>query len=185
MGLVIGSIFPRGDSYPQTQQPNGVGTPVVAPLQPAATPDGKLSVQPFPIYVGPPIEKMTRFFAGCGHGFMSWEIRLSSLIRPRIKVAYGEGLYGVGPYSSAGGPAGPYGSGVYGAGPYGSSIGTYGACTYGSGLYGIGGDCSQPVPEDLETVGPAAYLLCPLCGYIQQIFYPASLLDQQDLILGG
>lgn len=137
MGLIIGSIFPRGDSYPQTQQPSGPGTPVVAPLQPAATPSGQISVPPFPIYVGPPIEKMTRFFAGCNHGFMEWEIRFGSTTLFG-GVPYGKGKYGVGPYSG-----------------------------------GSGG-----------IVGPAAFLLCPLCGYVQNIYFPASLIYQQEFILG-
>jgi hypothetical protein len=166
MGLVVGSLFPRGDAYPKPQQPGGPGTPVVAPVQPAAALDGVLSVPPFPLYLGPPDEKMTRFFAGCGHGFMSWEIRFSSWTRPIQAVGYGVGAYGVGPYDIVVPQVGAYGEGAYGAGPYGVGVGE------------SGGETS------FETVGPAAFVCCPLCGYIQQIYYPASLLDQQDIILG-
>jgi len=158
--LIVGALFPHGDAYPKPQQPGGPGTPVVAPVQPAAALDGVLSVPPFPLYLGPPDEKMTRFFAGCGHGFMSWEIRFSSLTRPVKSLGYGEGAYGAGPYDVV---IGGYGMGAYGAGPYGVGNGA---------------------TEDFETVGPAAYVCCPLCGYIQQIYYPASLLEEQDLILG-
>lgn len=132
---------------------------MVAPLQPAATPAGVISVPPFPIYVGPPDEKMTRFFAGCSHGFMSWEVRFSSLTRPKQS--------GV-----------PYGVGPYGAGSYDIAIGAYGAGAYGAGPYGVG------FAQEFETVGPAAYVCCPLCGYIQNIYYPVSLLDDEELILG-
>jgi hypothetical protein len=106
---VIGTLYvkPGVPQPPRYTQPGGQGTPVV-PTQPP---------QPQPVtqppYVGPPQEHLGRFFPGCGHSIMSYEV---------VYVAVG----------------------------------------------GV----------------PSAALLCPMCGYVQNLYTPASLLDQQDIILG-
>jgi hypothetical protein len=111
MDPVIGSLYPRSQNryYPIPTQPGGVGTPVV----PAQPPVQEATVLTQPPYVGPPQELLGRFFPGCGHSIMSWEVVLDT----------------------------------------------------------IAGE-------------PAALILCPRCGYIQNIYQPPSLLDQQDIILG-
>lgn len=106
---VIGGLYLSPTrSYPIPLQPGGPGTPVTAPTQPANPNEKTVTV-----YIGPPQEHVGRFYPGCGHSIMSYEI---------VLVA-------------------------------------------------VGG-------------APAALVVCPLCGYVQNIYQPPSLLDAQDIILG-
>lgn len=107
---VLGGLYLNPQRYyPIPTQPGGPGTPTV----PAQPPVEETRVVTQPPYVGPPQEHLGRFFPGCGHSIMSYEIARTT----------------------------------------------------------IGG-------------APAALVLCPLCNYIQNIYQPPSLLDQQDIILG-
>lgn len=65
---VIGTLLYQKEGYPPFVQPGGPGTPT-SPTQPPQP-------QPptVPVYVGPPQEHLGRFFPGCGHSIMSWEV---------------------------------------------------------------------------------------------------------------
>jgi len=103
----VGTIWRKRTGGPAYTQPGGPGTPTI-PTQPP-------SQQPptVPYYVGPPQEHLGRFYPGCGHSIMSYE-----------------------------------------------------------------------VAQDTVNGAPAALVLCPLCGYIQNIYQPPSLLDGQDIVMG-
>jgi hypothetical protein len=73
---VLGGLYkqPR-EGYPVFTQPGGPGTPTV----PAQPPIQEVNTPTIPPYVGPPQEKLGRFFPGCGHSIMSFEIVLDSI----------------------------------------------------------------------------------------------------------
>ena len=103
---VIGQLYNADlqSSYPPAQQPNGIGTPVTAPLQ--ATGQGNSNTN------GVPQEINGRFRPGCGHSIMSYDVARAAV------------------------------SGV-----------------------------------------SMCLILCPLCGYIQNIISPAQFYDPQNSIL--
>ena len=70
---VIGTIWRRRHGGPLYTQPGGPSTPTI-PTQPP-------SPQPptIPVYVGPPQEHLGRFYPGCGHSIMSYEIALDTV----------------------------------------------------------------------------------------------------------
>lgn len=72
---VIGTIWRQRTGYSRFTQPGGPGSPT-SPTQP---PETEANVPTVPPYVGAPQEHLGRFFPGCGHSIMSWEVAFDTV----------------------------------------------------------------------------------------------------------
>jgi hypothetical protein len=72
-GLIAGALYPQNAAYPTPWQPMGVGTPVANIQQAINREIG------FPGFVEFMNEFTGRFFPGCGHSIMMWDLKEQSV----------------------------------------------------------------------------------------------------------